>query len=216
MSAKYRKWRNLLSFGGDIWEKDDRTPEMPWMESVSKQLRDKITSVKEFNITVETLLKKTKKRKNWTAPGIDGIQNFWWKKLKPARREVKRTFEQVKDNNDLIPAWWLSGRTALLPKTKDLTDEKNYRPRTCLNTSYKLITGLAGKYMREHMMENNIWDEGQLGAVVGVLGTVDQLNIDKSIMKEVKTYYQNLAVAFYDCKKAYDKVHHDWMLRVYK
>ena len=66
------------------------------------------------------------------------------------------------------------------------------------------------------MMENNIWDEGQLGAVVGVLGTVEQLNIDKSIMKEVKTYYQNLAVAFYDYKKAYDKVHHDWMLRVYK
>ena len=75
----------------------------------------------------------------------------------------------------------------LLPKTKDLTDEKNYRPRTFLNTSYKLIAGSADKYMREHMMENNIWDEGQLGAVVGVLGTVDQLIIGKSIIQEVKT-----------------------------
>ena len=37
------------------------------------------------------------------------------------------------------------------------------------------------------MMENNIWDEGQLGAVVGVLGTVDQLIIGKSIIQEVKT-----------------------------
>ena len=58
----------FVKFWGDIWGKDDRTPEMPWMESVSKQLRDKITSVKEFNIT--------RKRKNWTAPGMDGIQNF--------------------------------------------------------------------------------------------------------------------------------------------
>ena len=49
---------------------------MPWIESVSKQLRDKITNVKEYNITEETLEKETKKRKNWTAPGIDGIQNF--------------------------------------------------------------------------------------------------------------------------------------------
>ena len=97
----------------------------------------------------------------------------------------------------------------LLPKTKNLTDEKNYRPITCLNTSYKLLTGLVGKYMREHTMENDIWDEGQLGAVVGVLGTVDQLIIDRSIMEEVKTYHRNLAVAFYDYKKAYDKVHHD-------
>ena len=70
--------------------------------------------------------------------------------------------------------------------------------------------------MSEHTMENNIRDEGQLGAVVGVLGTVDQLIIDRSIMEKVKTYHRNLAVAFYDYKKAYDKVHHDWMLRVYK
>ena len=63
--------------------------------------------------------------------------------------------------------------------------------------------------MREHTMENDIWDEGQLGAVVGVLGTVDQLITVRSIMEEVKTYRQNLAVAFYDYKKAYDNIHHD-------
>ena len=43
------------------------------MESVSERLRDKITNVKKFNITEETLKKETKKRKNWTAPGKDGI-----------------------------------------------------------------------------------------------------------------------------------------------
>ena len=48
------------------------------------------------------------------------------------------------------------------------------------------------------------------------MGTVDQLIIDKSIKEEVKAYHQNLAIAFYDYKKAYDNVHHDWMLRVYK
>ena len=31
----------------------------------------------------------------------------------------------------------------------------------------------------------------------------------------MKQYHRNLAVAFYDYKKAYDKFHHDWMLRVY-
>ena len=40
--------------------------------------------------------------------------------------------------------------------------------------------------------------------------------IDQCIMEEVKQYHRNLAVAFYDYKKAYDKVHHDWMLRVYR
>ena len=47
--------KNFVKFCGDICEKDDKTPEMSWMESVSKQLIDKITNVKEFNITKETL-----------------------------------------------------------------------------------------------------------------------------------------------------------------
>ena len=185
------------------------------MESASDQLRENGRNVKEFNIPEENLSKETNKRKNWTAPGIDGIQNFWWKRLKPARKALKRAFEKNKNGNKLIPVWWPTGRTVLLPKTKDLSHEKNYRPITCLNTSYKLLTRLFGKYMRQHAIDNEIWDEGQLGAVAGVFGTVDQLIIDRSIMEEVMTYNRNRAVAFYDNKKAYDKVHHDWMLRVY-
>ena len=38
-------------------------------------------------------------------------------------------------------------------------------------------------------MENKIWDEGQLGAVVEVMDTVDQLIIGKFIMEEVKIYH---------------------------
>ena len=32
----------------------------------------------------------------------------------------------------------------------------------------------------------------------------------------MKEYHRNLAVAFYGCKKVYDKLHHDWILRVYR
>ena len=78
------------------------------------------------------------------------------------------------------------------------------------------MAGVAAKYMREHTMENEIWDEGQLWAVEGVLGTVDQKVIDQCIMEEVKQYHRNLVFRFYDYKEAYDKVHHDWVLRVYK
>ena len=66
---------------GRIWDKDDRAPEMPWMENVRGKIRNKITSVKKFNITVKAIEKETKKRRNWTEPGIDGIQNSLWKKL---------------------------------------------------------------------------------------------------------------------------------------
>ena len=35
-------------------------------------------------------------------------------------------------------------------------------------------------------MENHIWDDWQLGVVIGVFGTVDRLIIDRSIIEEMK------------------------------
>ena len=57
------------------------------------------------------------------------------------------------------------------------------------------------KYMREHTAVNKIWDEGQLAAVEGVLGTVDQLIINKCIIQEIKQHPHKLAIAFYDYKR---------------
>ena len=70
--------------------------------------------------------------------------------------------------------------------------------------------------MREHTAVNEIWREGELGPVKGILGTVDQLIINRCIMEEVQQHHRKLAVAFYDYKKACNKVHHDWMIRVYE
>ena len=56
----------------------------------------------------------------------------------------------------------------------------------------------------------------ELSSEEDVLGMVDQLLIDNCIMEEVRTHKRNLAVAYYDYCKAYDMVHHDWMLRVYE
>ena len=65
-------------------------------------------------------------------------------------------------------------------------------------------------------MAKDILDECQMGAAESVLGMVDQFIIDRYIMEEVKQYHRNLAVAFYDYKKAYVKVHHDLMIGVHE
>ena len=205
----------FVEFWGGIWEQNEPTPNMPWMEEVKAQLNEKVNIVGEFGTTEEKPRKETSKRKNWTAPGVDGIQNVWWKTFIPVQKALGKVFTMLYEDTAMTPEWWPSGRTALLPKTKNLGDKKNYHPITCLNTSYKILTGLVAEHMREHTVVNEICDEGQLGAVEGVLGTVDQLIIDRYIMEEVKQHHRNLAVAFYD-KKAYDKVHHDWMIRVYE
>ena len=78
-----------------------------------------------------------------------------------------------------------------------------------MNTSYKIMTGAVAKYMREHTMDNKIWDEGQLGTVEGVLSMLVQTTVDRIIMKKVKQYHRNFVVTFYHYKKAYNKVHYE-------
>ena len=120
------------------------------------------------------------------------------------------------DDPNGIPEWLTLGRTVVLPKTEDLSPEQDYRPITFLNTSYKLFTGIMGRCTKDHAIRNVIWREGQLGATERVLETVDQLLIDRCITDEVREHKRNIAVAFYDYQKAYDKVRHDCIVMVYE
>ena len=120
-----------------------------------------------------------------------------WKALCNAMQSWKQDMRKT-------PEWIAWGRSPLLPKTENLSPVKEYRPITCLNTSYKIYTGLIAKYLKNHAIRNYMWDEGQMGTSEGKLGAVDPLLIDKCIMDEVREHKRNLAVAYYDYQKAYD------------
>ena len=47
----------FVQFWGGIWEREEITPNMPWMEVVRRQLREKVNQVNEFNITLEKVKK---------------------------------------------------------------------------------------------------------------------------------------------------------------
>lgn len=174
-------------------------------------LGEKVTVINELEIDIEKLKKEINKRKNRTTPGIELME---YKTLggKSQQQPKLRAFKMIIYDNSMIPGQRPTGRTILLEKTKYLNDKKNYQPIT----SYQILTGLIVKYMFEHTLKNKIQDKGQLGVVEGVPGTVYQLIIDRCILEEIKHYYRNLVVAFYDQKKVYDKVHNDWMLHVYQ
>ena len=61
----------FVKFWGGIWEREERTPNKPWMEEIRRQFNEKVNQVKEFNITFEKVKKEVAKRIGWTAPGID-------------------------------------------------------------------------------------------------------------------------------------------------
>ena len=206
----------FVEFWGAIWESQEKTNQQPWMENIRKKIEGLVTSVKEIGVTEEKLKKVIKRRKNWSSPGADGIQNYWWKTFNDTWNPVTKLFKELIEDPSNIKEWFAIGMTILLPKTIALDNVADYRPITCLNTLYKIFTVLIAEHMKDHAIANNMWDKCQMGTQEGVLGTTDQLLVDNCILEEVKEHRRNLVVSYYDYKKAYDRVYHDWMLMVFR
>ena len=106
-----RKWKSLSSFGDVSGRERERERERERgknpiyaMDGRDKNAIDeKVSQVNEFNITFEKVKKEVAKRKGWTASSIDGIQNYWWKKLGPAQKALTRAFTKIKEDNSNIP-----------------------------------------------------------------------------------------------------------------
>ena len=95
----------FVTFWGGIWKDDTKTSKKKWMQTVTNKIKDKVTQIEEMTVEMGKLQNILKKRKNWSAPGIDGIQNFWWKKLTSTWRPLTNTTNCWIDRPELIPTW---------------------------------------------------------------------------------------------------------------
>ena len=107
----------LVKFWSAIWESMEKTNQQPWMENIKKKLEELVTSIKEMEITEISLMKIIKKRKNWSAPGADGIQNCWWKSFSEIWNPLVKLFKELIEDSKNIKEWFAIGMTILLPKT---------------------------------------------------------------------------------------------------
>ena len=72
----------------------------------------------------------------------------------------------------------------------------------------ELLTVLIADQIYAHLDDEKLLPEEQRGCRKGSRGTSNLLYIDRAVIKEVKSRYKNLAMAWVDYKKAYDMVPH--------
>ena len=165
------------------------------------------------NITEEVVRAKVKKMSNWKSPGPDQVQGFWLKKMTGLHERMATQLQQIIDDPTNLPKWLTNGRTTLIQKDPTKGNApSNYRPITCLPTTWKLLSGILADGVMAHLSQQNILAEEQKGIKPGSRGTKDQLFIDKAVCKDSRTRRTNLAVAWIDYQKAYDSVPHSWII----
>ena len=99
------------------------------------------------------------KLRNWTAPGPDGIPGYWLKRFSKMMKPLEEMFSNILDQVCETPDWLVRGRTVLIPKEGSTGKPDQYRLITCLNTMYKLLTGMMTAILMKHVVDKNLLPE---------------------------------------------------------
>ena len=147
------------------------------MSDVERQ--EPISNTKENVQQVKTL-------PNWKAPGTDRIPGYWIKHLKSLHDRTGNHLNECMIQAN-VPERMVEGRTTLIMKdpTKGIAVE-NYRPITCLNLLWKLLTSIFAEKTYKHLLQNELLPVEQKGCRKDSKGTKDQMIIDKMVMKNCK------------------------------
>ena len=143
-------------------------------------------------------------------PGNHCIRCYWIKSLKSTNSSILTEFNKIYEDEMLFPDWLATCKTILLTKN-DLTREpKNYLPIACQNIMYKIYTG---NFLGEHCSIIDILTLEQAGDKKDSWGCADQQSTDKMILEQVTNKHRNLLMMWFDYKKAFDSVPHDWITK---
>ena len=117
----------------------------------------------------------------------------------------------IMDGAETMPDWMDREKTLLIAKDGCIGNTYQFRPIACLNTSYKLLTGVLAATLSEHVFGSAILPTEQKAFRKVESGCLDVLTIDTAIVEEAKKDRSNLSVAWVDYSKAYDLVPHRWV-----
>ena len=203
-----------VTFWGNIWStKKEHNGDAIWLEEVRRELGGR-GQQEDIVVTEEDVVKRVNRSASWKAAGPDGVRGFWFKTFTSLHPVLASALQECVNKGD-VPEWMVKGRTVLIQKDPAKgTVASNYRPIACLPLMWKLLTGIFADKIYDHLLNNNILPCEQKGCRKGARGTKDQLMIDKVVLKEVKRFQKNVAIAYIDYKKAYDMVPHSWILEM--
>ena len=173
-------------FWSSIWGNEvQHNQNAEWLKELKEECGE--ANHVDMMITFASLTERAKKIPNWKAPGPDGVQGYWVKKLTPLHERIAAQMNEIINGRALIPLWMTTGRTVLYQKDPQKGNAvDNYRPITCLPIMWKLMSGIIADNLYKMFEESDILPMEQKGCRRKSRGTKDQLLIDKMILNDCR------------------------------
>ena len=157
-----------------------------------------------------------KKTPDWNSSGPEGVHRNWIKNFFTLHERIAQQLNIRLETGD-VPRWMTKRRTSLILKDESKGNiVTNFRPITCLPLMWRLLTGIIGEKVYNHLRDKGILPPEQKGERRGCRGIKDQLMVDKMILRNCRGRLTNLAVVWTDYTKAYDMVPHWWIIQCMK
>ena len=112
---------------------------------------------KEVRITKSQVKINCRKIPNWKAPGPDGVEGFWIKKLTSCHVRITEQLDAMICGKEEIPLWMTHGKTVLCLKySAKGRSADNCRPITCLPLVWKLLTLFIAENVYAYFETNDL------------------------------------------------------------
>ena len=141
-------------------------------------------------------------------PGHDGIHIFWLKKFTTIHDRLAFVMNRCLQEGQ-VPERMTKGKTTLIQK-------KLFWLITCQPMMWKKLTAQIMEENYFSLTSRELFAEEEKWYRKGSRGIAELLYIDQDIPNESKTRRKNLAMAWTDYKKAYDKVSLRWIIKYLK
>lgn len=181
-------------------------------------------------IETKELLTALKLSNNSSAPGPDGIPYEFWKSfnnkfINDAKQNMRGGSQKVICNiiellellygdiqiyGTIENSTFAEGWMCPLYKKNDRSEIANYRPITCLNTDYKILTKALSS--RLSFVIRDLIHPSQAGFIPG-RSIAEQTKLIRMMMQYAEAKEQNGLIVALDQEKAYDRIEHDYLWR---
>ena len=178
--------------------------------------RKPINTMKEFKFSEDEVNKQIKRLKNNKAPGPDSIKNELYKAAVDNKICLKILTEAINNENNKKekPKSWSNSKTVMIPKEKK-PNARQLRPVALTDASYKLFMNLYKGKIEEHLENNCLLNELQIGFTKRRRIEDNMIILHECKENAFKTKTQLIVIAV-DYQKAYDSINRIKIVEVLK
>ncbi len=147
-------------------------------------------------------------KRNAASPGRNGINYLVFKKLSAAFNFLYTLVRKAWDGD--LPESWAQAAVILLFKDGDPLDPANYRPIALQSCSGKSFFSIWAKRLEQFMISNAYFQRSkQKGFLQGIAGCSEHVAALKAALRDAKSSYRQIIVAWIDLKNAFGSVSHN-------